>query len=223
MTRAQPFIGETSERRLIASWRQSKIWIKKHRYGVASNIFLLSVIIASFQAWVDVYDANSPSVTFNYEDNERYIVPVPNPTPSRIVIFMEIITSRRLQNAIPYLVSIHPIKDVSAVPLSANPLRSNQRMTLGWYSGHEPEPWQPRSIAKNDTFIPFNILHDGTQLALFTNSDAVELNAAFQSIPPGNYMVVFEIDDSTLEHGALQAFDLKWSGKTDGFSMKKID
>jgi hypothetical protein len=94
-------------------------------------------------------------------------------------------------------------------------------MALGWYTGQNQ--WQPRSIVSSDRFIPFNIIDKGTRLALFTNTDAVELNDSFQNIPIGEYRIVFEIDDPTLEHGASQAYTLKWSGSADGFSMNRID
>jgi hypothetical protein len=46
-----PFINEDSKHGLIVFLRWLKLETYKRRYGIATNIFLLSVIYASFQAW----------------------------------------------------------------------------------------------------------------------------------------------------------------------------
>lgn len=119
----------------------------------------------------------------------------------------------------PYMVSFHPITDNSlAPPISAIPLRSDQRMSLGWYDGSNQ--WVRRPVTESDWFVPFNIFDNGKKLALFSHTNAADITDNFQDIPSGEYKITFEMDDATLPHGAFQTYDLKWDAMTGNFSMK---
>jgi hypothetical protein len=163
----------------------------------------------------------APTVTFTFENDSRYVTRAPS--PERNFVSVEVEADKRLLNASPYIVSIHPITDNdNAPPFSVNPLRSNQRLQIGWFDSG-PKAWEKRGIIGKDRAVLFNVFDQGPRLALFTNSDSAQLTSVLKNIPPGEYQIRLEVDDDSLPQGASQDFQFKWTGKKDGFSMKKIE
>jgi hypothetical protein len=202
-------------------------WIKSNRVLTACNIFLLTILVASFLAIDDknhqlrVALESEPAVTIEAGGVEDYLFP-PEKRPKGFndwAVKLDVNTTLRLDDARVSVFKVHRRDETGEFKT----LTFVHAPIARWNWGEEGKtPFNPVDVFKTEPYALFEGTPDGKHIVLLTSAKEPELRDLKTDMPPGEYKFELVVSAKNLKRPAEATILVKWPGDMRNFRMEVI-